>query len=121
MKKVIIVEDDPLMARIYARVFTYGGYDVKIAGDGEEGLTLIRENEPDVAILDVMMPKMNGLDLLAKIKADIATAKTKVVMLTNLNNQEEIANAYRMGAAKYLVKSEQDPHKVLEEVNEILR
>src|SRR5476651_1169797 len=84
MPKILIVEDDPLMSRMYQKIFTFEGYDVEMAGDGQEGLDKAREVKPTLMLLDVMMPKMNGLQVLEKLKADPETKGIPVIMLTNL-------------------------------------
>ncbi len=118
--KILIVEDDPLMARLYSKVFQIEGYDVRAAGDGEEGLTLVHKDIPTIILLDVMMPKMNGLELLEKLKADPATKKIPVIMLTNLAGQADAEKAISMGAVKYIVKSEYEPKQIVGMVKEIL-
>jgi CheY-like chemotaxis protein len=120
MAKVLIIEDDPLMIRMYKKIFTFDGYTVETAGDGEEGLTKIRSFMPTIVLLDVMMPKLNGLEVLAKIKSDPDLKKIPVVMLTNLAGQQDIDKALEMGAIKYIVKSEYDPKQISDMVKEII-
>jgi CheY-like chemotaxis protein len=118
--KILIVEDDPLMSRLYSKVFSIEGYEVRSAPDGEEGLTQVHKEVPTIILLDVMMPKMNGLQLLEKIKADPATKKIPVIMLTNLAGQADAEKAIAMGAIKYIVKSEYEPKQIVAMVKEIL-
>src|SRR5882724_6042758 len=119
MAKVLIVEDDPLMSRMYQKIFKFEGYEVESAGDGEEGLVKIKAGSPTIILLDIMMPKMNGLQVLEKLKADPATKAIPVIMLTNLAGQQDADKALSMGAIKYIVKSEYEPKQVTNMVKEI--
>jgi CheY-like chemotaxis protein len=121
MKKIILVEDDEIMARMYKKVFSLGGFEIVVASDGKEGLKKIKQILPDLIILDVMMPKMNGLQVLEKLKADSSTKDIIVVMLTNLNIPKEIRLALHGGAARYLIKCENEPGKVFEVVQKLLK
>ena len=120
MAKVLIVEDDPLMSRMYQKIFTFEGYEVEMAGDGEEGLEKAKTVKPTIMLLDVMMPKMNGLQVLEKLKLDPETKTIPVIMLTNLAGQQDAETAMTKGAIKYIVKSEYEPKEVANMVKEIL-
>lgn len=120
MTKILIVEDDPLMSRMYQKIFTFEKYDVEMAQDGEEGLAKAVSTSPTLIMLDVMMPKMNGLQVLEKLKADDRTKGIPVVMLTNLAGQQDAETALSKGAVKYLIKSEHEPKQVTDIVKEIL-
>jgi CheY-like chemotaxis protein len=118
--KVLIIEDDPLMSRMYQKIFTFEKYDVEMAGDGEEGLAKAGSASPTIILCDVMMPKMNGLEVLEKLKADEKTKQIPVVMLTNLAGQQDAETALAKGAVKYIIKSEHDPKEVTNMVKEII-
>jgi CheY-like chemotaxis protein len=120
MAKILVVEDDPLMSRMYQKIFTFEGYEVEMAGDGQEGLDKVRSYKPTLILLDVMMPKLNGLQVLEKLKADPETKGTPVVMLTNLAGEQDAESALTKGAIKYIIKSEHDPKEVADMVKEIL-
>ena len=120
MTKILITEDDPLMSRMYQKIFTFEGFEVIMAADGQEGLDKIRAEMPTLVLLDVMMPKLNGLQVLEKLKADPATKSIPVIMLTNLSSQQDAENAMLKGAVKYIVKSEYDPKQVADIVKEVL-
>jgi len=120
MAKILIVEDDPLMSRMYQKIFKFEGYDVEMAANGEEGLEKVKSAKPTLILLDVMMPKMNGLEVLEKLKADPATKTIPVVVLTNLAGQSDAEKALSMGAIKYIIKSEYEPKQVANMVKEIL-
>ena len=119
-KTILIVEDDPLMNRMYQKIFKFEQYEVHTAGDGEEGLEKARQIKPKVILLDIMMPKMNGLQVLEKLKADPDTQGIPVVMLTNLAGEKDAEAALMKGAIKYIVKSEHDPKQVTSMVKEII-
>jgi len=120
MAKLLIVEDDPLMSRMYQKIFTFEGYDVQMAGDGQEGLDKAREIKPTLMLLDVMMPKLNGLQVLEKLKADPETKAIPVIMLTNLAGEQDAEAALAKGAIKYIIKSEYEPKEVADMVKEVL-
>lgn len=118
--KVLITEDDPLMSRMYQKIFTFEGYEVIMAGNGEEGLEKAKQEKPTIILLDVMMPKMNGLEMLEKLKLDPASKSIPVIMLTNLAGEKDAEFALSKGAVKYIVKSEYEPKQVVDMVKEIL-
>ena len=120
MAKVLIVEDDPLISRMYHKIFSFEKYEVEIAADGKEGLDKARQVKPTIILLDVMMPKLNGLEVLEKLKADEATKNIPVIILTNLSGQLDAETALAKGAVKYIIKSEHTPKEVVNMVKEII-
>jgi twitching motility two-component system response regulator PilH len=120
MAKILITEDDSLMSRMYQKIFTFEGYEVVLATNGEEGVEKARSERPTIILLDVMMPKMNGMQALEKLKADPDTKSIPVIMLTNLAGQQDAETALSKGAVKYIVKSEYEPKQVATMVKEIL-
>ncbi len=104
-RKILLVEDDPAIVRMYSRRLTNDGYEVRTAQNGEEGLAAIKESPPDIALLDIMMPKMSGLDALRAIKSDSGLKDIPVVILTNLGDREDdIRMCKELGAEDYWVK-----------------
>jgi CheY-like chemotaxis protein len=120
MAKILIIEDDPLTARMYQTVFQFEGFDVDIARNGREGIEKLKRNKPTVVLLDIMMPKMSGIDVLEEIKANPKTKKIPVVVLTNLSRMEDAEKALELGAIKFIVKSENKPKQVVAQMREIL-
>jgi two-component system, OmpR family, alkaline phosphatase synthesis response regulator PhoP len=120
MAMILIVEDDALMARLYQKAFTFEGYEVTLAENGEVGLEKVREVKPTIILLDVMMPKLNGLQVLDRLKADPEMKTIPVIMLTNLAGTTDAEAALLKGAVKYIVKSEHEPKEVVDMVKEIL-
>jgi len=120
MAKIVVVEDDVLLAKMYAKLLSFENHEVVIATDGEEALPTIKKIVPDLILMDIMMPKMNGLQALDQIKADPATAKTPVVVMSNLVSVNSSEDVLAKGAARYVDKSQYDPKKIAELVNEVL-
>lgn len=120
MAKILVVEDDPLIARLYQKALTFEGYDVEVARDGEEGLKKTEEIKPTLILLDIMMPKMHGFEVLDNLKAKEETKKIPVVVLTNLASPRDAETALSKGAVKYIVKSEYRPNEIVGMVKEIL-
>jgi CheY-like chemotaxis protein len=105
---------------MYQKIFTFENYEVEMAGDGQEGLDKARASKPTLILMDIMMPVMNGLEALEKLKADPETKAIPVIMLTNLAGQQDAEAALSKGAIKYIVKSEYEPKDVTNMVKEIL-
>lgn len=122
MAKILLVEDDPLMIRMYQRKLLNDNYEVGVAVDGEEGLAKIRSFRPDLVLLDIMMPKINGLQVLERMKSDPTTSQIPVIILTNLGgSQEDIERGLEMGAVAYMVKSAYRPDDVIVKLKEVLQ
>ncbi len=119
--KVLIVEDDQLIQRMYQKIFTFQKYEVVTASDGEEGLEKARSEAPTIILLDVMMPKANGMEVLQRLKADSETKHIPVVMLSNLAGENDVETALSHGAVKYIIKSEYDPKEIADMVEEIIK
>jgi len=117
-----MAEDDPLMSRMYERAFRLGGHELTLAHDGEEALASLQkmDEKPTLILLDIMMPKMNGFDVLRKIKEDEKLKSIPVIMLTNLAGESDAEKALGLGAVLYLVKSQYDPKQIVGKVQEII-
>ena len=120
MARILIIEDDPLMSRMYQKIFSFEGYEVDLADNGADGLEKVRSQKPNLVLLDIMMPKMNGLEVLSKLKSDPETKGLPVVILTNLAGEKDAETAMSKGAVKYIVKSEYEPKQVANMVKEVL-
>lgn len=117
--RVLIIEDDQLIQRMYEKIFTFEKFEVVLASNGEEGLEKARQVNPTIILLDVMMPKMNGIEVLDKLKADPDMKAIPVIMLSNLAGENDIETALSKGAVKYIIKSEYDPKQIADMVKEI--
>ncbi len=120
MAKILFVEDDELNRRMYQKIFSFRGHQVDVAENGEEGIRLIREQKPTLVLLDIMMPKLNGLDMLRQMKASPDLQDIPVVVLTNLIGSADAEAAMAAGAVKYISKSDYKPKEVAEIVEGIL-
>lgn len=121
MAKILLVDDDTLLVRMYQKKLENDGYEVVTAGDGIGALSKISESKPDVILLDIMMPKMNGLEVLAKLKENTQTASIPVILLTNVGSSDEDAErGLELGAVSYLVKAVNRPSVIVSKVKEIL-
>lgn len=105
-KNILLVDDDPLVVRMYQNKLTKDGYMVNTASNGEEALIQVMKEKPDLILLDIMMPKMNGVETLKRLKAEEKTEMIPVIILTNLgDNPDDIEAAKNLGALDYLVKA----------------
>lgn len=118
--KIAIIEDDVAIVQMYRLKFEADGYEVKTAGDGIAGLKLIEELKPDIVLLDLMMPQMNGLDVLAQLRKEAKTKDLKVVVLTNMGDAETASKVFAMKATDYIVKAEMTPREVSDKIKKLL-
>ena len=114
MKKILIVEDDPLVANIYRNKFSVEGYQVEIALDGQAGLALMSTFQPDAVILDLMLPKITGVEVMRRIRAEPAFEKLPVIVFSNTYLTNLVQEAWKAGATKCLSKANCTPKQVLE-------
>lgn len=121
MARILIVEDDPLISRMYQRVFNFEGFDVEMARNGQEGIDKAKANKPTIMLLDVMMPLKTGIDVLKELKADANLKNVPVIILTNLSGMKDAETAIELGAVKFIVKSEHKPTEIVKMVREILK
>jgi CheY-like chemotaxis protein len=121
MPKILIVEDDPLISRMYQKMFTFEKFEVLMASNGREGLEKASSAKPDVILLDVMMPELNGLEVLENLKSQPETKNIPVIMLTNMDDQGDAQAFLQKGAVKYIVKSDYTPKQVADMVGEVLK
>lgn len=120
--KILIIEDEPVVADMYKRLFELGQLEAEVALGGEEGFKKAKEIKPRLILLDVVMPKMNGLQVLESIKKDPQIQNIPiVVMLTNIDDKATMDRANNLGAAGYIVKASFDSNKLLEIVRSYLR
>ena len=118
---VLLVDDDPLIIRMYQGKLVDEGYEVKTAFDGKAALELAKQNKPDFILMDMMMPQMNGVDALKALKADAETKDIPVFILTNLGDrQEDIERVKQIGAKDYFVKVEVSPKELVKRIKQEL-
>lgn len=120
MSKIMVVEDDASLREIYGIRITAEGYDVVSAGDGEEALAVAVREKPDLILSDVMMPKISGFDMLDILRTTPETANIKVIMMTALSAEDQRQRGERLGADRYLVKSQVGIEDVINAIHEVL-
>ncbi|MGB0757020.1 MAG: response regulator transcription factor [Patescibacteria group bacterium] len=119
--KVLIVEDEETLSQMYSIKFEKEGYDVVTAGDGEVGFISAKQDKPDIILLDIILPKMDGFMVLEQLKNEESTKDMPVIMLTNLGQTEDVEKGKKGGAVGYLVKANCTPMQVVEKVQEVLK
>jgi DNA-binding response OmpR family regulator len=120
MAKILLIEDDPFLSEIYVIKFQEAGFEISLAEDGALGLAKIKEGMPDLVLLDIVMPNMDGLELLRTIKNDKSIRNIPVVILSNLGEQEDIKRGLELGAEFYIVKAHYTPTEVVARVKAII-
>jgi CheY-like chemotaxis protein len=121
MKKILIVEDEPVIATVYRNKFTRCGFAVEVASDGMEGLQKIASWQPDLILLDIMLPRVNGLELLKRIRSEEATCSIPVIVYSNAFTASIADEARRLGASHLLSKSDTRPNQVIDFASALLQ
>ncbi len=120
-KTICIIDDDPDILTMYRLRFEQDGYLVSVAVNGEAGLTLVRSTHPDVIILDIHMPQMDGISVLSELNRDPELAQIPVIILSNNNSDQMFQKISDLGTARYyIVKTLTTPQKVVDIVTEVL-
>lgn len=118
--KILLIEDDPFLLGMYATKFELEDFKVVMAEDGEKAVRLAAKEMPDIVLLDIILPKQDGFEVLKQLKADKATAGIPVILLTNLSQKDEIDKGLKMGAVDYLIKAHFMPSEVVEKIKKVL-
>jgi DNA-binding response OmpR family regulator len=118
---ILIVEDDNFLLSMYKTKLELEDYSVLTAINGESGLKMVKEKKPDLILLDIIMPKMNGFDVLKEVRADKNVKNIPVIMLTNLGQKEDIKKSFKLGANEYMIKAHFLPSEVVEKVKKFLK
>ncbi len=120
MTKVLLVEDDQFLLKMYQKKFEVEGFEVTVAQDGEEGIEKAKSSIPDIIMMDIMMPKLGGIEALAILKSDPNLKNVPVIILTNLSSTGDADEAIKKGAVDYLVKSDYTPTQVVDKAKKVL-
>ncbi len=120
MTRIAIIEDDPVISQMYRMKFEAEGFEVMMASDGESGVALVKDALPDIILLDLQMPNMDGAEALQKIRANKASADTPVLILTNLGEEEAPDIIKLLNVSSYIVKADLTPKQVVSRVKETL-
>ena len=119
-KKILIVEDDSFLRKLVVRKLTSEGYDVSEAFDGEQGIKKAQTENPDLILLDLILPGIDGFEVLARIKDNEDTSSMPVIILSNLGQKEDIEKGFNLGAVDYLIKAHFTPNEIIEKINALL-
>ena len=120
MKKILFIEDESALQKTFGDILKSKGYQIIKALDGESGLRLAKEERPDLILLDLILPRMDGFNVLKGLKASEETKSIPVIILTNLEETEDIQKALELGATTYLVKSSYTLEEVVKKIEKAL-
>jgi len=120
LKKILLVEDDPFIIDIYSTKLKEAGFDVQSSTDGEDALKRVKEDKPDLILLDVVLPKLTGLECLGQIKLLPQFKDIPIIILSNLGQKHEVEKGLKMGADKYLIKAHYTPSEIVKEIKQIM-
>ena len=118
--KALIVEDEDVLAQVLAEKLKKSDFEVEIADDGEKAVSATKSFKPDIIMLDLMLPKMDGFEVLRELKANDDTKRIPVVAITNLSEDDNIKKALQMGVVDYFVKSNHPVNEIVEKVKAVL-
>lgn len=120
MKTILLVEDDTFLIDIYKSKLKEAGFETDVAKDGEAALSRLEEKKFDLVILDIVLPHLDGWEILKKIRTELKLKDLKVLILSNLSQKEEIEKGMELGAAKYMIKAHHTPSEVVAEIKKLL-
>ncbi|MEX0616680.1 MAG: response regulator transcription factor [Candidatus Woykebacteria bacterium] len=119
--KILLVDDDPSCLKLYKLKFELDGFDVRVAKDGKEGLEKAIADAPNIILLDIKIPEMDGLELLKNLKNTESLSNTSVVVFSNFDDQELIEKSLSIGAKDYIVKSQFTPEEISTKIKTLVR
>jgi len=120
-KKILIIEDEETLQKALSQYLEEENFEVFSAMDGEKGLEMVKKEKPDLILLDIILPKKDGFQVLEEIKQNEVTKNIPVILLTNLESIDDIQKAFDKGATTYLVKSEYKLEDIVKKINETLK
>jgi DNA-binding response OmpR family regulator len=120
MKTILFIEDESALQKTFGEIIAQDGYQMISALDGETGLRVAKEKKPDLILLDLILPKIHGFDVLKKLKEENETRDIPVIVLTNLETFEDVEKALKLGATTYLVKANYSLEEILEKIKKAL-
>ncbi len=120
MKSILLIEDDPFLIDIYSQKFKKSGFEIRVAETADKAFKIIEDKMPDLILLDIVLPQVDGWSILKKLKSDKLLSKVKVVVFSNLGQKEEVEKGLSLGAVKYLIKAQHTPLEVVKEVSKLL-
>ena len=119
-KKILVIEDEKTLRFLITKILTEEGFEVDEAIDGEQGLEKAKQNTPDLVLLDLRLPGINGFDVLTEIKKDARLESTQVIILSNLGQKEEIEKGMNLGATDYMIKAHFTLDEIVDRVKRVL-
>jgi len=119
-KKILLVEDENVVINILKKKFVEEGYDISMARNGIEGLEKMREIKPDLILLDIVMPKMNGFEVMEEMQKDSELKKIPVIVISNSGQPVELDKAIKLGAKDWFIKTEFDPREIIDKVLKLI-
>jgi len=120
-KTILIVEDDKFLRELINRKLSGEGFDALEAVDGEEGIKKIKEGKPDLVLLDLILPGIDGFEVLARLREDPEISSIPVIILSNLGQREEVEKGLKLGAIDYLIKAHFTPGEIIEKIKNALK
>ena len=120
-KTILFVEDEPTLQKVAGEILRQEGFIVKSATDGEEAMRIIKTEKPDLVLLDLILPKKDGFEVLKEMKADTQTKDIPVIILTNLEGTQDVERALELGAMNYLVKANYELDDTVKRVKDVLK
>jgi len=121
MKKILVVDDDQFFCKTLEMALPKDKYSIVCAEDGEAGLEMLKSEKPDLVILDLLMPKMGGVEFLQKLKESSDLPKVPVLVSSNLSSMKKISDCLELGAAGYVVKSDESMESIVQDIERILK
>jgi DNA-binding response OmpR family regulator len=118
--KILIIEDDRYISKMYQLKLSLEGYDVQVAENGQQGVDKVKEFMPNIILLDILMPELDGFEVLKIVKGEETTKNIPVLIMSNLGQEDHIEKGMKLGAIGYIVKSQYTPSKVVEKIKEVL-
>jgi len=119
--KILVVEDDKFLRELITRKLAREGYDVVSAVDGEDGVVKVKENKPDIVLLDLILPGIDGFEVLAKIKEDEELSNIPVIILSNLGQRDDVDRGIKLGATDFLIKAHFTPSEIVEKIEAVMK
>jgi len=118
---ILIVEDDKFLRELIAQKLSKEGFNISEAVDGEEGIKKIKEEKPQLVLLDLILPGIDGFEVLSRMKEDPIVSSTPVIILSNLGQKEDVEKGLKLGAVDYLIKAHFTPGEIIEKIRGILK
>ena len=119
--KILVVEDDKFLRELITQKLAREGYDVVSAVDGEDGVVKVKENKPDIVLLDLILPGIDGFEVLAKIKEDEELSNIPVIILSNLGQRDDVDRGIKLGATDFLIKAHFTPSEIVEKIEAVMK